>query len=373
MRIAFILNSSGLYGANRSLLGLLEYLLEKEEKCFVIIPHSGEIEQELKNKGIEYAIMEYRACVWYPNYVGMPFLTNIVNLPKIVKTVRKWNVDIIHTNNSSHDIGIIVAKLLKKKHVWHIREIMEHNYGTRNIFPRLYKRLRAQSDAVICVSRFIYNYHMEHYPNANMRMIYNPYDIEYYDINRSEIMPDDTVTLLMAGSFTDYKRQIDSVEAIKHLVDRGIKNVKLVLAGDGVPAYKDKLGSFVQNNHLEDWIEFVGFTKDLREIRRKADISLCCSLDEALPRVVVEGMLGELLSIGANSGGIAELIEHQKTGLLYEVGNSIALAEQIEYAINHKAECKKMIVAAKKFAIQNFSKDQNSAQIFNIYRELLEK
>ena len=373
MKIVFILNTSGLYGANRSLLGLIGYLVDHGVKCFAILPQKGLVEEELAKLGVEYIVVEYRACVWYPGYIGLPFIVNLLSIPKMFSKIRNWDVDIIHSNNSSHDVGIILAKLLHKKHVWHIREIMEHNYNAKYIFPRFYKRLRAESDAVICVSKFIYEYHMANFPNNHMTAIYNPYDTDYYNITRKDFAPNETITILMAGNFTEYKRQIDSVEAIKHLVDRGIKNIKLILAGDGEPAYKEKLISFIQNNHLEHWIEMIGFTKDLRDVSKRSDISLCCSVDEALPRVVVEGMLGELLSIGANSGGIAELIEHQKSGLLYEVGNSKELAEQIEYAINHKVECRKMITTAKAFAIQNFSANNNCAQILSLYKELLEK
>lgn len=371
MRIAFVLNSSGLYGANRSLLGLIRYLSERDHTCFVIIPMAGNIEQELRKLKIEYVIKEYRMCVWYPGYIGAPFLVNMIRLPSIVSLIKKWNVDLIHSNSSNYDIGMIAAKILHKKHVWHIREIMESNYNTRNIFPRMYKKLRAQSDAVICVSKFVYDYHMEHYPNRNMKMIYNPYDIEYYNISRESFAPNEMVTILLAGSFTAYKRQIDSVKAMKLLLDRGVKSVKLVLAGSGEQKCIDEVVDYIQVNHLEEWIEILDFIPDLREIRRGADIALCCSKDEALPRVVVEGMLGELLIIGAKSGGIVELIDEKKSGLLYEVGNCEQLAAQIEYAINHREECRKMIIAAKKYAIDTFELNHSGEKVLEVYQKLL--
>lgn len=371
MRIAFILNSSGLYGANRSLLGLIRYLNERDHVCLVIIPSAGNIEQELWKLKVEYVIKEYRPCVWYPGYIGAPFLVNAIRLPSIVSVIKKWNVDLIHTNNSNCDIGMIAAKILHKKHVWHIREMMESHFNTRNIFPRMYKKLRAQSDAVICVSKFIYDHHMEHYPNRNMKMIYNPYDIEYYNISRESFAPNEMLTILMAGGFTACKRQIDSVKAMKLLLDRGVKNVKLVLAGSGDQKRIEEVIGYIQANHLEEWIEILDFIPDLRKIREGADIALCCSKDEALPRVVVEGMLGELLVIGANSGGISELINEKQSGLLYELGNCEQLADQIEYAINHKEECRKMIMAAKKYAIDTFELNQSGERVLEVYHKLL--
>lgn len=372
MRIAFILNSSGLYGANRSLLGLISYLREKNITCFAILPQRGDVEQEFEKMDVEYAVADYRSCAWYPGYKGAPFLVNIYNIPKIACIIRKWNVDIIHTNSSSHDIGIILAKLLRKKHVWHIREILEYFYDTKWIFPHLYKQLRYCSDAVICVSEYTYNYHAEKYPNPNMKVIYNPYDVKFYDIQREEFAPQSEVTILMAGGFAKLKRQIDSVKAIKILLDRGIENVRLVIAGGGEASLINEVKNYIYDYELQDKIELLDFVPDLREIRRNSDIALCCSDGEALPRVIVEGMLSELLAIGADSGGIAELIEHKRTGLLYEVGNSEQLADQIEYAVNHREECRKMVVAAKKYVIDNFELNHSGEKVVEIYNKLLD-
>lgn len=370
MRVAFILNSAGLYGANRSLLGLIRYLREKDIVCFAMIPTSGGIEEELRELNVEYVIQEYRPCVWYPGYIGVPFLVNLIKLPTMIRIFKKWNVDLIHTNNSNFDIGMILAKILHKKHVWHVREIMERFYYTRNIFPRLYRKLRAQSNAVICVSQFVYDYHMERYPNCNMKMIYNPYDTDYYNISREDFAANKIVKILMAGLFTENKRQIDAVKAIKVLLERGVKNVKLILAGNGDQKCIDEIVDYIQINHLEQWIEMLGFVSDLRGLRNESDITLCCSTDEALPRVVVEGMLGELLTIGADSGGVTELLGNRR-GLLYEFGNYEQLADQIEYAIDHKKECREIIMTAKKYAIDNFELNHSGDKVLEVYHELL--
>ncbi|MCM1153913.1 MAG: glycosyltransferase family 4 protein [Roseburia sp.] len=371
MRIVFMLNSSGLYGANRSLLGLIQYLCGKGVKCFAIIPSPGEIEQEFKKLQIDYKMIVHRACVWYPGYIGAPFLVNLVKLPIIMRTIKKWNVDIIHTNNSNFDIGMIAALIMRKKHVWHVREVIEISYSAKYIFPRIYKKLREKSDAVICISKYTYDYSMSHYPNRNMKMIYNPCDIEYYSISRERFAPNETVTIIMAGIFVACKRQFDSVRAINSLVGRGIANIKLILAGNGEQQYIDEVEEYIRTNHLEQKVTLVGFVEDLREIRKESDIALCCTEGEALGRVVIEGMLSELLVIGANSGGIAELIENRERGLLYELGDYEQLADQIEYAINHKEECRQMILNAKKYAVENFELARSGESVLGVYKELL--
>lgn len=373
MKIAYILNNGGLLGANRSLLGTIEYMLKQGNECFALIPEKDGVEAKFEELGVEYAVIDYRPCVWYPGYIGLPFLINVVRLPQILKTIRGWNVDLIHSNNSSHDIGMIAALLLKKKHVWHMKEVMELSYQTRNIFPHFYKWLRKKSDAVICVSDFVYQYQKKCYPNNHMFMVYNPYDVNYYDIKRERFAPSEEVILLLVGGFSQYKRQVDSLRALAILRNRGIKNVKLILVGGGLPEAVKEIEDYIRANQLENSVEIIDFQLDIRELRRKADIALCCSENEALPRVVVEGMLGEMLIIGADSGGIAELIQKSGNGLLYQPRNCADLADKIEYAISHKAECREMILKAKKYAIENFELNHSGESILSIYKEILGK
>lgn len=80
-----------------------------------------------------------------------------------------------------------------------------------------------------------------------------------------------------------------------------------------------------------------------------------------------------MLIIGADSGGIAELLQYNEKGLLYQPRDCEDLADKIEYAINHKEECWKMIRRAKEYAIENFELDRSGERILSVYKEVLEK
>ena len=166
---------------------------------------------------------------------------------------------------------------------------------------------------------------------------------------------------------------MDSLKALVILKNRGIDNIKLILVGGGLPETVKEIQDYIVTNQLENSVRVIDFQMDIRQLRRCADIALCCSENEALPRVVVEGMLGEMLIIGADSGGIAELLQHDKNGLLYQPRDCKDLADKIEYASNNKEECWKMIRRAKEYAIENFELNRSGERILNIYREVLKK
>jgi glycosyltransferase involved in cell wall biosynthesis len=62
----------------------------------------------------------------------------------------------------------------------------------------------------------------------------------------------------------------------------------------------------------------------------------------------IEAMRAGILAIGSKAGGVTEIIEHQKTGLLFATENTLALAEQLEWFITHPAEVNAIVLEGKK-------------------------
>ena len=145
----------------------------------------------------------------------------------------------------------------------------------------------------------------------------------------------------------------------------------MILAGGAEKKCLEEIEALIAEEQLEGKVDYLGYVSDLRAVRAECDISLNCSFAEALPRVTVEGMLSELLSIGADSGGTAELIRDGITGLLYEPGNYRQLADQIEFAMNNKSKCRKMIIEAKKYAVSHFKLEENAKRLLDLYEEIL--
>jgi glycosyltransferase involved in cell wall biosynthesis len=59
------------------------------------------------------------------------------------------------------------------------------------------------------------------------------------------------------------------------------------------------------------------------------DIFVLPSYSEGLPLVLIEAMANGLPVVASRVGGIPEIIEHNKSGLLFEAGNYNQLAEKI--------------------------------------------
>jgi glycosyltransferase involved in cell wall biosynthesis len=76
-------------------------------------------------------------------------------------------------------------------------------------------------------------------------------------------------------------------------------------------------------------IRFLGHREDVPEVLRDSDVFVLPSRSEAFPNGVVEGMAAGLPVVASDVGGIPELIENGRTGVLVPVGDTAALANTL--------------------------------------------
>lgn len=371
MKILLISSTDSLYGANRSMLELIKYLRASGDDVIVLLPSDGEVTDELKKIGCEYYIEKYNTCVRVIGTYVLRYFANIRIFLKLICKVKKWNVDIVHSNTSVLDIGACVAYALHIPHVWHIREMLEH-YNMRYIMPHFYKRLREKSDSTIYISHFLLENAKKEYSEKNVHVIYNAFKFSDNIVDEKIKSNDSPVRLLICGMITPNKGQAEAIEAVRILVKHKRMKVELLLAGEaGDMRYGEELKRKVHEYNIEHCVQFLGFQKDLSHIRQSTDIALQCSRLEGMGRVTVESMLEGIIVVGAASGATTELIVDGENGYLYEAGNYTELADKIEYIVNHPEKKKQIENRARECARKKFNTEYINGQIREIYKEVL--
>jgi glycosyltransferase involved in cell wall biosynthesis len=103
----------------------------------------------------------------------------------------------------------------------------------------------------------------------------------------------------------------------------------------GQEAYEAELREMVLSLGLEDRVRFAGFRNDIARLMASVDIVLHTSTHpEPFGRVVVEGMLARRPVIATDAGGVAEIIDSGKTGLLVPPDD----VEALGHALNQLTE-----------------------------------
>ena len=149
------------------------------------------------------------------------------------------------------------------------------------------------------------------------------------------------------------------------------KNTRLVFMGDG--GYSNHLVKTIEKNNFKN-IDFIGFKtgRELISVIMNASIVIVPSIwYEPFGYTVVEAMACGTPVIGSNLGGITEIIDEDKNGMIFNAGNSDELADKINYLISSPTLIKEMGKSAR-FKIENsFSKGKHYNDILNVYKRFI--
>ncbi len=178
--------------------------------------------------------------------------------------------------------------------------------------------------------------------------------------------------ILNIGHIAVRKGQLDLVEAFAQIAPRH-PEWKLLLAGEWSEAdTTEQIRALIAKHGLGDRVQLLGARKDAFELAQRAAIYVQPSHFEALGLALQEAMFYGCPAVGTNIGGIPELIEHQKTGLLVEARNPAMLAQAIESLIASPQLREQYGRAAAESIVQKgMTEDQMFANYLQLYESIL--
>jgi glycosyltransferase involved in cell wall biosynthesis len=125
---------------------------------------------------------------------------------------------------------------------------------------------------------------------------------------------------------------------------------------------------------LKETVIFTGHTTDMPTVYNGLDIVVSASTSpEPLGTVVIESMTMGRPLIGPNHGGAAEMMEHEKTGLLFEPGNADDLALVISQFYNSVELREKLGKSAREHALKTFAVEEHVRHVQKVYTEVFRK
>lgn len=389
MTVAFITHDSSLYGANKSLLNLIEGLKYYGVTSCVIVPKEGPLSHMLEELKIPFRVIylenwaqsvqeeksmlrKLRQFFYIKRQVLKRILKNIKSFPVLVAQLKCWDVDLVYSNSSAISIGFFAAKYLNKPHVQHIREFLYKDYRMKFDWGnRLSNKLLKESSAKISVSKII----QEHYfskDDRNSYVVYNGvatkvrFDELYQEAALMKNLNNNFFTFAIVGFLHPAKGHEAALRALAQVLTK-FDNIKMIVAGDG---NKDSIDKVIDELELKDYVEFLGYVHDPFTVYKTADCVLVCSPSEAMGRVTVETMAACCPVIGYNAAGTAEIIKHNETGLLYN-GSHDELAAAMMRMIGEPVLRQRLVKSAWKEARENFSIETYAEKIYHILRNLL--
>lgn len=173
--------------------------------------------------------------------------------------------------------------------------------------------------------------------------------------------------LLFVGRLTKQKGVDTLLRALA--LTRSRPSLDIVGEGDEGPVLRALAGELGVTDRLR-W-QGVQTPRQLAELYRQVAAVVVPSVDEGLGLVAVEAQLCEAPVIASDSGGLPDVVQHERTGLLVPPSDPAALAAAIDRLLGSPAEAGALGGAGRLHALATFAPESVARRYADIYRNAI--
>lgn len=284
---------------------------------------------------------------------------------KMVEVAKFEKLDLIHAHYAiPHATSAYIAKQVLNDENLRIITTLHGTditlVGLEPSFLPVMKFSIEKSDGVTAVSRFLKEKTLTNYNiNKEIEVIPNFVDTQLFtrapnSSIRQNIAPHGEKVLIHVSNFRAVKRVADVIR-IFNLVSKKIPS-KLVLVGDGPD--RSNCENLCRELELGDSVMFLGKQAELVELLSAADLFLMPSQSESFGLSALEAMACEVPVISSSVGGLPELVVHDETGYIAEIGDVERMAKYALELLTNDARHRRFAIAGRKRAVENFDIEQ---------------
>ncbi|OLO42543.1 N-acetyl-alpha-D-glucosaminyl L-malate synthase BshA [Alkalihalophilus pseudofirmus] len=299
---------------------------------------------------------------------------------KIAEVARRQKLDLLHVHYAvPHAICAYLAKQMVGEHLKIVTTLHGTDITVLGYDPSLSEVIRfgiEQSDTVTAVSHDLVKETRELlHVDKDIETIYNFIDERvYYKRTQSNLkeqyrIAEEEKVIVHISNFRPVKRVKDVILSFAKINEH--LPSKLLLIGDGPES--TVACQLVKQLGIEDDVLFLGSQKDVAEILAISDLLLLLSEKESFGLVALEAMACGVPVIGTNIGGIPEVIEHEETGYICEVGDISTISDKAITLLTDEQLHGKMSLNAYQRVLNHFNSKDIVDQYERIYNSTLNR
>ncbi len=304
---------------------------------------------------------------------------------KIKDFIKKGGYDIVHCHGArANYIAFFIQNSLKAKFVTTI-----HSDYKLDFKDSFHKQAIFMPINAICLKSFKYILPVTNsfkkmliergFKKQKLFVVYNGID---FSINKNILPKQQFLNKYKIPSKEEYiyvglVARLQKVKGLNYFLDacniilKKHKNIIFLIAGTG--SLEKQIKSFLKQNNLEQNVKMLGFIKDTDSFFNAIDINVLTSYSESFPYSLLEGAKFKKPTIATNVGGIPEMIQNHKTGLLIPPYSSTEIADKICHFINNKDIRLKLGENFYNYVYENFSDIKMAKQHIKIYKTILKE
>jgi glycosyltransferase involved in cell wall biosynthesis len=179
------------------------------------------------------------------------------------------------------------------------------------------------------------------------------------------LTPGDKTCIVGVGSLEPRKRWDRLLRAARELKRRGYDfQVRIV----GTGSLRESLTHQAQTLGVDDRVELVGYSGDIRSVLTNANFMVHTSDSEGYPNVIMEAMACGRPVVATDAGDVPVLIEDGKTGFVVPRGDDATLLARIVTLMTDPDLCQRMGEASRAQAERQFGLDRLVSETLAAYR-----
>lgn len=297
--------------------------------------------------------------------IGM-FLFNPLSMYKLIKYVKKENIEIVYSSSIINYIGGITCKILGVKHIFHIHEMNNIGYTWINNINKFLIKKIIKNSTTIFLSNIIKKSWLKKFDieekDIKSTVIYNPLKNLKLKSRKKNL---NKLVIGCAGTFCKNKNQKLLIETFIRLKVK-YPNIFLKLAGEGnlkgaFPIIKKKL--LEDDYEINDYINIEDFFNEI-------DIFVLPSFSEAWPLVIFEALSMEAVCVASTESSLNEILKDEKNILYFNPYDSDELYFKLEKAIKNFKEIELKMKIENKKILKKYNFNNNfENQIKNLFNE----
>ena len=246
----------------------------------------------------------------------------------------------------------------------------------KNVFSR--RKYTKDVDAIIAISEAVKNVLVEGGIDKKLiRVIPDGIDFSPYEDRSSKdylckefsFSSDDFLVGIVA-QLSDEKGHKYLIQASEHLRER-IPKIKIVIVGEG--PLRMEPDSMMKEIHGEDMVFFMGFRENIPQILKSLDVFVLSSEREGLGSILMDAMACRLPIVATRVGGVPELIQHRKTGLLVPPQRPKSLAKAILEIYENREMSRQLGLEGYGVVHQKYSAEAMAMKAIDLYEVLAKK
>ncbi len=375
MKILYLITKSNWGGAQRHVFDLATAMRDKGHDVAVALGGDGTLRTKLEAAGIyTHSIATLGRDISTGKDAG--------SLKEILSIIRHRKPDILHMHSpKAAGLGSVAGRLLRVKsilhtvHGWPFNEDRPiHQKALILFFSWLTMKF---SHTTVLLSEREYS-QAQNFPWVKGKLKLIPLGIKsptFISVDGAK----QTIAKHIGMTVTDYNKKIIIGTIAELHPNKGLSylinafsivaaeypQTVLVIIGDGQEL--SLLHMLIKEKKLEQNVFLAGYVDHAAEYLKAFNVFVMSSLKEGLPYAILEAGSASLPVVATTVGGIPEIVEDMKSGVLVQPKNTRELAHAISFMIEHPEERRRYGTALRENIIKKFSLGEMIRKVEELY------